>query len=359
MEEILRTLVSFPTITGHSQPAHELIEYVANFVRHRGMHIERYMSGGFESIVATTRPHDKTPTVLLAAHGDVVAAPDELFTMRHEDGKYFGRGVLDMKCALAAYLQVVDDLKDNIHDYNFGIAVSTDEEVGGTNGVKKLLEEGYRPKVCIIPDGGDNWQVQISAKGLYIFEISAYGTSVHSSRHWEGVNAFNALRPVFAEVEKLFGEQGPESNSLSFNIIKAGGSLSQVPDKATITMDVRTINGTEHVRIRQEVENICRKLGLELVIQTDSSPVYFDHTDRYIAPYISLIEQTIGTKVTGTNTLGTNDARFFAPLGIPCISFYPTGGNHHSSNEWVSTEAVEHMYAITKKYIETIAGNNH
>lgn len=356
MEEILRKLVSFQTVTGHPQPAHELIEYVADFVRHRGMHVERHMSEGFESLVATSRAYDKTPTVLLASHGDVVAAPDELFTLRQVGGKYYGRGVLDMKSALAVFLKIIDELQDSIQDYSFGLAVTMDEEVGGDNGIKKLLQEGYRPKVCIIPDGGDSWQVQTASKGFSICEITAHGTSVHSSRHWEGVNALTTLLPVISRLESLFPNQGPETNTMSVNILRAGaGSLSQVPGQASLTVDMRTINQTEHWRIRQEVRQLCEELGLELRPITEGEPTSFDLQDPYIAPYVALIESATGVKVAGTKTLATSDARYFTPFNIPCISFYPAGGNHHSSKEWVSVEAVNQMANITKTYIQAIA----
>src|ERR1043166_9191828 len=99
MEDILRKLVAFPTVTGDQTAAHEAIDYIAGFLTARGMHLERFDSNGYESVIATVRPGHKNPKVLLAAHLDVVPAPDEMFGMRLKDGKYIGRGVLDMKFA--------------------------------------------------------------------------------------------------------------------------------------------------------------------------------------------------------------------------------------------------------------------
>jgi succinyl-diaminopimelate desuccinylase len=351
MENSLAKLVSFQSITGQPQASHEIIDYITDFVRQRGMHVQRYISNGLESLVATTQPNDKAPTVLLAAHADVVSAPDEMFALRVEDGKYIGRGVLDMKCSLAVFLQIIDELQPDLHNYSLGLMVTTDEEQGGRDGAKKIMQEGYQPKVCILPDGGENWQIQTSAKGMYSLVLTAHGTSVHSSQHWKGVNAISALLPVIPRLEALFPEQGPDSNSLSITMFKAGTNLTQVPNKASLTLDVRTISTSEHIRILKEIEALCSEFGLDLENISDGDPTQCDLANPYIAPFVSLVERTIGITVTGSRTLGSSDIRYLSPHGIPCISFYPTGGGHHSAEEWVSVEAVEHMLSIIRQYI--------
>lgn len=355
MEDILRKLVAFPTVTGDSQAAHELIDYVAGFVAQRGMHVERYIANGYESIVATTQPHDKTPTVMLAAHADVVAAPDELFAMRRDGDTIYGRGVLDMKGALAAYLQIIDDLGKELSNYSLGLMVTMDEEIGGHDTMPMLMAEGYRPKVCILPDGGDNWQVQTASKGILVYDITAHGTSSHSSRHWEGDNALLKLLPVIPELQALCPDQGPATNTISINRIKAGKALTQVPNKASLTVDIRSLDDREHVRLQNEVHALCQRHNLEYKLVAEGDPTHFDLTDPMIAPYVSLIEQTVGVAVHGTLTLGSNDARFMAPFGISCISYYPDGAGLHTAEEWVSATALDQMYRITKQYVQAMA----
>ena len=355
MEDILRKLVALPTVTGDSQAAHELIDYVASFVAQRGMHVERYIANGYESIVATSQPHDKTPTVMLAAHADVVAAPDELFVMRRDGDKIYGRGVLDMKCALAAYLQIIDDIGKDLPNYSLGLMVTTDEEVGGHDTMPMLMAEGYRPKVCILPDGGDNWQIQTASKGILVYDITAHGTSTHSSRHWEGDNALLKLLPAIPELQAICPNQGPATNTISVNRIKAGKAITQVPNKASLTVDIRSLDDREHVRLQNEVHAICQRHSLDYHLVAEGDPTHFDLADPYIAPYVLLIEQTVGIKVQGTMTLGSSDARFMAPFGIPCISFYPYGGGQHTAEEWVSATALDQMYRITKQYVQNTA----
>jgi succinyl-diaminopimelate desuccinylase len=356
MEDLLRKLVAYPSVTGDAQTSHEIMEFVATFVADRGMHVERYVYNGYESLVATTQPGDKSPDVMLAAHADVVAASDELFTLRKQDGRIYGRGVLDMKFALAGYLQIIDDLKDRLHEYSLGLMVTADEETGGWHGTPLLLKEGYRAKVFILPDGGENWQVQTASKGILVYKITAHGTSAHSSRHWQGSNALEKLLPVIPELEALLPkQQGPDTSSISINKINAGKAINQVPDKASLTADIRPLDAAEYQRLHRAVTELCARYDLDWEMEADGNPTYFDLNDPYIEPYVRLIEQTTGVRVVGSHTLGSNDSRFVVPFGIPCISFYPTGAGHHSAEEWISERSLEDFRQITTQYIEQMA----
>jgi succinyl-diaminopimelate desuccinylase len=355
MEEILRKLVAFRTITGDETAAHQALDYVSSFVTERGIHVARYDSNGFESLVATVQPGSKTPKVLLAAHIDVVPAPDELFTLREESKKFYGRGVFDMKCAIAAYLQIVDDLKDHLNDYDFGIMITSDEECGGKNGIENLVKEGYMPKVCILPDGGDDWQIQLHSKGFMYLKITTQGKPAHGSRPWLGHNANLALLNIIHEAQALFPDAAPETNTLNLGIINGGGAINQVADYAEASLDVRVISEPERARLLKALEQICAKHGGELTIDLNGAVGEFSLQNEYIAPFAKLITEITGVTVTGSRTLGSNDTRYFAAQNVPCISFYPTGGGHHGPDEWLDQKGFEQMHTIIKSYLEKIA----
>src|SRR5689334_11916316 len=119
MESILRDLVAFRTVSGDHAAMEALLAYVEEYLRERGMHIKYLESNGFKTLIASTKPNAKRAKVMLAAHADVVTGSDGMFELREQDGSYFGRGVIDMKFAIAVYMQVIDDLKDTIGSYDF------------------------------------------------------------------------------------------------------------------------------------------------------------------------------------------------------------------------------------------------
>lgn len=355
MEEILRKLVAFRTVTGDETAAHQALDYIANFVTNRGMHVARYDSNGFESLVATVQPGHKTPKVMLVAHVDVVPAPDEMFMLREIDDKYFGRGVLDMKCAIAVYLQIIDELQDRLAAYDFGLMITADEETGGKDGVELLVKEGYLPKVCILPDGGDNWQIQLHSKGFIYIKIAVHGTPAHGSRPWLGHNANLALLNIIHEVSQLFPESAPDTNTLNIGTIQGGHAANQVADYAEAMLDIRVISEAERTRLLKAIEQICEKHNATPTVTLNGGVGEFSLNNEYIAPFADLITQVTGVEVKGSRTLGSNDGRYFAAQNIPCISFYPAGGGHHGPGEWLSVTAFEQMHDITKAYIQKIA----
>ncbi len=147
------------------------------------MHINKYSSNGFSSLVATTTD-TKNPTIFLQAHLDVVPADPEAFTLIRKGKNLVGRGSFDMKYAAACYLLLAEELSDNMQQHDFGIMLTTDEEDGGNDGVRYLLDQGYACDVCISPDGGDNWRLESAAKGQWLTEITAIGKTAHGSRPW-------------------------------------------------------------------------------------------------------------------------------------------------------------------------------
>lgn len=356
MEDILKKLVAYRTVSGQAEPMRQLLDYVDDYVSARGMHVKRYEWNGFESMVATTTPDHKTPKVMLAAHADVVPAGDDLFTMRNEAGKYIGRGVLDMKFAIAAYLQIIDDIKLDITNYDIGLMITSDEELAGADGTARLLEEGYIPQVCILPDGGENWQVQTASKGMHAFEISMDGTTAHGSRPWLGDNALVKLITILDEIAALFPKHPhPDTNTITLSKMDGGAAINQVPGKASMTLDIRTLNSREHLRLYDAVHRICRKHSANCISISDAAPTKSDLNDPLIAPFIRHITTVTGNTVIGSRALGASDTRYFVPFGVPCISLYPTGSNLHADGEWIGQAALDEFKTVVASYLDEVA----
>lgn len=355
-EDLLRTLVAFPTVSTNPHANHECLEFIGGYLAQRGMFVQRFAWNGAESLVAMTRPHSKTPKVMLAAHADVVPADDSLFELRLEDGKYYGRGVYDMKFAIATYMQLVDSLQGKLQAYDFGIMVTCDEETGGRDGVARLVDDGFIPQVCILPDGGDNWQVQTASKGFQAFTISINGNPVHGSRPWLGDNAITKLLGVLDEIAALFPKvPSADTNTISLNRLNGGEAMNQVPAQASMTVDIRTVSRADHSRLFEEITAICHRNGATYQHISDGAPTTSDLNDPLIAPFARLVTKHTGTEQRGFHALGASDIRFFVPYGVPCISVYPAGGNPHAVDEWLAKDSLRHFYSILSDYLEQIA----
>lgn len=354
MKDILQRLVQFHTVASDPQAMHEAFDYIADFVIKRGMHVERFDVAGAESLVATVVPGRKTPKVLLAAHLDVVPAPDELFEVREENGRLYGRGTMDMKFAIAAYLQLIDDLQDRLEDYDIGLMITSDEEIGGP-GVESLIKEGYVPEVCILPDGGDNWQIQLHSKGFWYLRVSSHGKPAHGSRPWLGENAIYPLMDGLHAIRALFPQNEQETATVNIGSISGGKVINQVADYAEALVDVRFNHLEERDRLYDQVKAVCKKHNLTMDIVVEGDPTEFSLDDPYIGPFARAITEVTGITVKGSRTMGSNDARFFGAVGVPCVSLYPTGADHHGPEEWLAEQSLYDFKEVLGRYLDAVA----
>ena len=357
MEELLRRLIAFKSITGDIQTTSEILGFIASYLEERGMYITYYERNGFQSLVATTTPQQLRPVVLLVAHCDVVPAVEPLFTLRRANGKYFGRGALDMKFAIASFLQLVDDLQDNLHNYDFGIMITSDEEVGGENGIKYLVNDiGYRSNVCIIPDGGMNWEIEEFAKGVYWIELTASGISAHASRPWEGDHAIHKLLAAITALRELFPyATGAHDTFLSIGTIKGGEAANQSARSASAMLDIRTGSLAVHKKVFAQITAVARKYDVEATDVASSIPSTNAPSNPYISCFHKLISEVTGQEYTSSFSFGTTDGRFFSAVNVPCVIVQPPGGDHHGNDEWLSVEGFQQFYEVLRRYISSVA----
>jgi acetylornithine deacetylase/succinyl-diaminopimelate desuccinylase-like protein len=360
--ENLAKLVEFPTVTDDRTANTEMLLHIGSFLIERGMHVKMHTFNGYDSMTASTQRDALYAPVMVATHTDVVkVSSPEQFRLRQEGDRLYGRGVLDMKFNADAFMEVVDDIhKEGIlHTYNFLGAFTTEEETGGYEGIKQLLEKGYRADVGILPDGGLDWQMQTSCKGFRHFNVAILdGTTAHSCSPWEGDNAIDRLFTVRNEIANLFpdkSDMGPETNTLSLNMFNGGQNTNQVPDKAEMTLDARYLTAEEMDRINIDIGRICVEHSASTTLLAEGYPANFDLSSKYLAPFAELVKEVTGITVEGSRTLGSSDARFFAKLGIPVVSLYPTGGGHHGENEWISATALNQYKIVLRKYLDRFA----
>lgn len=362
MEQILKKLVEIPSITGDRFHINAAIEFIDRYLSERSMFIRRFDFDGVEALVATSQ-RTKKPRVMLAGHIDVTPARDELFSLRRENGRYYGRGAADMKCAIAAYLQVVDDLIDVLHNYDFGIMITADEEIGGLNGTGKLLDTEYSTDVALLPDGGnspDNWKLESSAKGKIALEIQTTGWSAHGSKPWLGENAVDKLIELLGEIKKLFGEQKPENSTISIGTFKGGEMHNVIPDKAVAHIDVRTANDEDNRRLYKEITRICDKYNASWhEIFPTLKALNPDMNSTYYKSFKTIFSQVVSNyKLVEQASSGNTDANHFARHDIPCIVFASPNDGYHAPDEWVAKDGIDQLHDIIRLYLDEHANQD-
>lgn len=301
-------------------------------------------------MLATTKD-TLEPDIVFAAHLDVVPGTDDLFALRNEDGKLYGRGVYDMKFAVACYLELLDKHATELKKLNVGFLFTTDEEDGGMSAFD-IMATGFRPGVIFLPDGGDDWNIEGRAKGLLGVELTASGKAAHGSRPWEGENALHRIMDVTTALREAYPYRGKDEATLSINGIQGGEVFNQIPATVKAFIDFRSFDSAEIQQFLDHMHALCAEHDVTATLRSTGEPVIFDPAHPNAQSFLRTFEAFTGKPVTYTDSYGGTDARYFATENIPSIVMNPTGGSRHANDEWLVADDLQRFYELLAQWLE-------
>ena len=298
-------------------------------------------------------------SLLLTGHMDVVPADSGLwrgdpFELHQHEDRLVGRGIADMKGALAAKLLAAEAFLDDADTPGEVIlAFVVDEEVGGT-GTVSLMSEALSPDAAIIGEP-TRCQIGIAEYGAIGYTLTVCGESGHSGRPDKAVNAVDALQQMLRQLDGLATEVQPQPPDLfavgpSLNVTEiAGGSAPNViPGEATATLDWRLLP-TEHppavfdtaleAAIEAAPTHPAAEATWERTFFTAGAAVAED------APIVTAVQQAahqVGLDAAPTGIHAVTDARTLAAAGVPTVLFGPGSihGDAHTVNESIRIDAL-------------------
>lgn len=354
LEKTLKRLISFSSLSHDTVENIRLLDFVEKLlIKH--LLVKRFSFHGHPSLVATTR-HTKKPKIFLVAHTDVVEGSEQIFQLKKRDGKFYGRGVLDMKFAIACFLRLVKELGNSAKKYDFGIMLTSDEEIGGFDGVEYLLKKGYGAEFVFLPDGGVNWQIERGAKGMWQVDFEVHGKTAHAAHPWSGENAIMTFFRFLADLEKEFISHDCDGkdhyhDTLTVTQIRGGEAQNQVPGSVQASINIRYIPETSKQTLENRIQRIAKKYpAVSFKEQVHGCAWITDVSHPFIQEYVATAKRH-GIAVGTAFSHGSSDGRFFAACGIPVLTVWPMGAGHHSEKEWIAIKDMEIYYQILKKWI--------
>lgn len=360
LKSFLLKLVSFKTETKNKKESKKAIDWIKNKLKNLPLKFVDFNFSGFPSLLILTKK-TKNPKIFLAGHIDVVPAKKEDFLPKIKNGKIFARGVFDMKFALACYLKLLKELAGNLKNYNLGLMITSDEEIGGFLGTKKILERGYKSKAVFLPDGGKNWNLEIKAKGVWHLKIKIFGKSAHGSRPWEGKGANETLIDFLKEFKNFFPKEPCRiknhwHKTLTVGKIEGGKVTNQVSDFSEALVDIRFLSLSQKEKLKEKIKFLQKKyknIKIEEIIF--ANPYFISPKNKYLLLFQKIIKEKIKRKVSFSFSHGSSDARFFLEKKIPVILTRPKGGGHHSQKEWIDLKDLEKYYLVLKEFVKKTA----
>ena len=348
MKDKLKKLIEFETVSNDKDKNRDALEWVEKQIKGYETQFKTY--NGHPVLIVGSR----NPKVCLQAHIDVVPGKKEDFKPKVKNGKLFGRGVYDMKFAIACYLEVLKEVKSD----KLGLLLTSDEEIGGFNGVGAVLEDGYDPNFCFLPDGGDSWSYDEKIKGVWHLEVSSSGVAGHASRPWEGDSAISKLISFLTELENEFEDEVYESecfeSSMNIGKIEGGLATNQIADDAKAKVDIRFTNEKEKSEIEEKIDDLVDSYeGVEVDEEVFGASFSCDTQSEYCKTFTKLAKKK-KKNVSSQIAHGSSDARFFAQKNIPTIMIKPKGGGSHSKSEWIDLKDLNDYCQVLTEFVEQI-----
>ncbi len=321
-------------------------EFVADWMRTRGFEVfVEEAANGRPNVIGVVKG-GTGPVLLLNGHLDTVGATDSAtFQVQVNDDRIIGRGVLDTKGGLAAALVAAASLEGTRPPGDIIVAAVADEE-DQSIGTGRLLESWSADgSVVLEPSGLD---IGSAHRGFAIIEAAFSGQSAHTSRPEAGRNAIEPAGPLIAEIVALnrtLARRTPHPTlgnaSVQTTLIAGGTELFTVPDRCTVTVEIRTLPETAS----EDIESACALIRASAESDIDTEATVITIRDPFEVPDDSPVVTVLAN---GLRSLGQNPAVVGLPFwtdaalqlraGIPSVVFGPGGDGIHSAHEWVSID---------------------
>ncbi len=271
-ETLLRDLVAIDTTNppGNEQAAAEFLVPVLNRL---GMTTTiQPVAPGRANLIATRRG-GPGPEIVLSGHLDVVHADaarwtGDPFVLRRENGRCYGRGVADMKGAIASMVAAVRDFfEENGGDFAGAVSLVfvADEELT-TLGTRGYVASGARPDAVVIgePTGLD---VCIAHRGTTRYRADVRGQAGHAARPAEALNPLTTAARLALLVDEynttvLAGRAHPilPPPSMAVTVLHGGVQSNTIPGTCQLTIDRRTVPGEDDALLRREFRDLVDRL---------------------------------------------------------------------------------------------------
>ena len=315
------------------------------------------------------------PIFCFAGHTDVVpTGPVEQwtnlpFTPVIKDGLLFARGSADMKGSLAAMVvaaeQFVADYPE--HPGRLAFLITSDEEgiaINGTVRVVQWLEEHHIiPQWCLVGEPSSSEKcgdtIKNGRRGSLGCSMTIKGRQGHVAYPHLASNPIHLANPAINELINEVWDKGnqyfpPTSFQIS-NVSSGTGATNVIPGDIKILFNFRFSTEVTEVQLRQRVENILGKHGLNYSMEWRlSGEPFLTATGLLVDVATQCIEEVTGLKTLLSTAGGTSDGRFIAPMGTEVVELGPLNSSIHRVDEHVSIDDLEKLTKIYQKIVSQL-----
>ena len=370
---MIRLLTEILNIDTQNPPGNEriLADYILRYLS--GCPCEAFVQetgNGRANVIARIRGRETGGGLMLNGHLDTVPNGDGWHTEPQKtvlkDGRLYARGSSDMKSGLAVMLHAFREAAESgvrpAHDILF--AGTADEEAGGTGAVA-LAEAGMLEGIETILIGEPtDLGLGLAAKGCLWLRLRATGRTCHGAYPERGVNAIEGVSGFTRVIrETMGGGTHPLLGNATATLtrIEGGIKVNMVPDRAEAMMDLRTLPGTDHRALTEEIRRKAAEwcaahpgLEMEVTVENNRLPVETRPGSAYARRMEQLYEELFGERMKHTGTAFFSDASvFLCYADCDVIQFGPgESALAHTPDESVSVAACEKALKLMRALLK-------
>ena len=321
-------------------------------------------------------------TLLFDAHMDTVGiAPGSVWTKdpfggEIVDGYLYGRGVADMKGALAAMVHAASGVDKSKLAGRIVISASVLEEVY-EGGALKTVMDAVDPDYVVIGESS-NLNLVHGGRGRAEIHLETIGKPSHSSSPQLGVNAVHLMMKVIDAVEKIKLSEhpllGPAILALTDIISEPYPGYSVIPSRCKATYDRRLLTDETVENVLGTIKSLpeLNEIPFNAVIAQGEHQAYTGKiltcTKFFPAWELDAEHPFVRSALKGLRESGlnpelsayrfcTNAAYSMGQAGVPTIGFGPgTEADAHVVDERLSLESLERVTFGYMGIIQAVIG---
>lgn len=305
------------------------------------------------SLVARRGGADDKPPLCFTGHIDTVplgAAEWSVdpFSGEIADGRLYGRGTTDMKSGVAAFVVAAAELGAKLDNTAGLVLVITAGEETGCEGAYHLtgVHGALGQAGAIVVAEPTSNRPYVGHKGALWLKAKTRGKTAHGSMPERGVNAVYKAARAISKLEdfdfnvarhRVLG--GP---TLNVGTVAGGMNVNSVPDLAEIGIDIRTVPGQDHAKVR---EHLTDYLGAEVEIaaSVDVGGVWTDPNHPWMQDMAATVAAITGEPPSVATASYFTDASALTPAygGPPTVILGP-GEPHmaHQTDEYCLVDKI-------------------
>ncbi len=363
-------LIACPSVTPATGQVFDVLEEALTPL---GFAVHRFMAGEapdgpVENLFATRG--DGSPHFGFAGHLDVVP-PGEgwsggAFTPEVKGGLLYGRGAVDMKGGIAAFVAAAAEVPE--HCGTLSLIITGDEEGPATFGTPALMDwmaaRGIRPDMILIgePTSQDRLgdMVKIGRRGSVNMWIDIPGVQGHVAYPHRADNPITKLGNVLTALDALTLDEGtewfPPSNLEVTDVETANPAGNVIPGSARLRLNIRFNNAHRGVDL---VDLVRRTVEARAPGATVEAKISGEAFLTLPGPLFDIITQAIAVETGLTPILsttgGTSDGRYLTKL-CPVVDFGLPNATMHKLDEAVAVADLIALQAIYARIIRAALG---